>query len=144
MELDERGYWDLAVRRSVSRFFLLAALAQRPMHGYELAQEVAVASGNCCAPSDAALYPAIRELSEGGYIVCEEQHLGGRRRNVCTLTERGRDALAAAAESWGEVLPYLGTIIEGGMDGGRAATPATPAPPATTATTTSTASEVRA
>jgi DNA-binding PadR family transcriptional regulator len=112
MELDSTEHWDLAVRRSVSRLFLLAALAQRPMHGYELAQAVAEDSGNCCAPSDAAIYPAIRELSEGGYIVCETESQGRRTRNVCTLTDRGREALAAAASSWGRVLPHLEAAIE--------------------------------
>ena len=112
MELDSTAHWDLAVRRSVSRLFLLAALAERPMHGYELAQAVAELSGQCCAPGDASIYPAIRELTAGGYVTCEVQAQGNRHRNVCTLTARGHDALAAAATSWGRVLPHLSTVIE--------------------------------
>ena len=110
--LHEPEYWDLSVRRSLSRLFLLASLAERPMHGYELARAVTTASGECCSPSDAAIYPAIRELSEGGYIVCETERQGRRQRNVCTLTERGREALAAAAGSWRRVLPHLEALIE--------------------------------
>ncbi len=112
MELDSREHWDMAVRRAVSRVFLLAALAKRPMHGYELARAVAESSGQCCAPSDAAIYPAIRDLSEGGFITCETQSHGGRRRNVCTLTDRGRAALAAAGEAWGDVLPHLERVTQ--------------------------------
>jgi len=111
-ELESANYWDQAIRRSASRLFLLAALAERPMHGYELAQAVEVASGECCSPSDAAIYPALRELSEGGYVVCETQAQGRRERKVCTLTERGREALAAAAVSWGRVLPYIQTVVD--------------------------------
>jgi DNA-binding PadR family transcriptional regulator len=112
MQLDSSEYWELSVRRSVSRLFLLAALAQRPMHGYELSQAVAELSGECCAPSDAAIYPTIRELSEGGYVTCETQSHGARPRNVCTLTARGRAALAAGGEAWGSVLPYIARVVE--------------------------------
>ncbi len=82
------------------------------MHGYELAQAVAEGSGNCCAPSDAAIYPTIRDLSEGGYITCEAESQGARKRNVCTLTDRGFAALEMAAEAWGDVLPHLARVIK--------------------------------
>lgn len=110
--LDQPEHWDLAVRRAVSRVFLLSALAERPMHGYELAQEIAVRSGECCAPSDAAIYPALRELQDGGYITCETVSQGKRSRNVCTLTDAGREVLAVAAESWGRVMPHLQAVID--------------------------------
>jgi PadR family transcriptional regulator len=110
--LDQSEHWDLAVRRAVSRVFLLSALAERPMHGYELAQEIAVRSGECCAPSDAAIYPALRELLDGGYITCETASQGKRSRNVCTLTDAGREVLAVAAQSWGRVMPHLQAVID--------------------------------
>lgn len=112
IQLDSTDYWDAAIRRSASRLFLLAALAERPMHGYELAQEVESASGACCSPSDAALYPALRELAEGGYIECEQRMQGRRARNVCTITDRGREALAAAGHAWGRVLPYIQNVVD--------------------------------
>jgi len=110
--LDSPQYWDLTVRRAVSRLFVLSSLAERPMHGYELAQAVAEGSGNCCAPSDAAIYPTIRDLSEGGYITCRSESQGARKRNVCTLTDRGHAALETAVEAWGDVLPHLARVIE--------------------------------
>jgi DNA-binding PadR family transcriptional regulator len=127
-QLHEPEYWDLSVRRSLSRLFLLASLAERPMHGYELAQAVTTASGECCSPSDAAIYPTIRELSEGGYVVCETARQGRRQRNVCTLTDRGREALAAAAGSWGKVLPHLEKLIEDVADSAPAVRQAEEAP----------------
>ena len=110
--MEHSEHWELAVRRAVSRVFLLSALAERPMHGYELAQEIAVRSGGCCAPSDAAIYPALRELQEGGYSTCESELQGRRERKVCTLTEAGREVLAVAAESWGRVMPHLQAVID--------------------------------
>ncbi len=112
MSLDSREHWDLTVRRAVSRLFILAALADRPMHGYELGKAVADGSGNCCTPSDAAVYPALKELSEGGFVARETLSQGGRRRSVCTLTQDGHDVLATAAEAWGAVLPHLERVVD--------------------------------
>jgi PadR family transcriptional regulator PadR len=112
MSLEDTEHWDLTVRRGVSKLFLLSALAEQPMHGYELANEIAIRSGECCAPSDAAIYPTLRELSEGGYITCEAASTGKRQRNVCTLTDSGREVLATAAASWGRVLPHLQKVID--------------------------------
>lgn len=115
--MDTRAYWDGLIARSASRFFLLASLAQRPMHGYELARAIAEACDNCCEPSDAMIYPTIRELTLGGYIVCRKERQGGRTRKVCELTERGWNAYRAAAEAWGHVLPYLSQAVTKGLLG---------------------------
>jgi DNA-binding PadR family transcriptional regulator len=82
------------------------------MHGYELAQEIAVRSGECCAPSAAEIYPALRELQEGGYITCESELQGRRERKVCLLTKAVYDVVAVAGESWGRVMPHLQTVID--------------------------------
>ena len=111
MEMDAPAYWNMLVRRSLTRFYLLAALAARPMHGYELARAVSDLCGGCCEPSDAVIYPALKELSEGGYCTCDIETQGGRQRKVCALTERGRAALRVAAEAWADVLPSLAEAI---------------------------------
>jgi len=105
--MDTPGYWDLLINRSVCRFFLLAALAEGPKHGYQLAKAVEDATSACCTPSAAMIYPALRELVDGGYIVCQVEHTGARERKVCQLTEKGWDAYRLAAGSWERILPSL-------------------------------------
>ncbi len=107
MDMHEPAYWNMLIRRSLTRFYLLAALAGKAMHGYELQKAVADLCQGCCDPSDAVIYPVLRELAEGGYCVCEVQSQGGRQRKVCELTDRGRDALRVAGEAWAAVLPSL-------------------------------------
>jgi len=107
MGLENPQYWDMLIRRSLSRFFLLRALHERPMHGYEIGKAVRDACHGCCDPSDAMIYPALRELLEGGYIDCREERDGGRVRKVCSLTQRGLAAYEAAAAEWRKVLPHL-------------------------------------
>ena len=89
-------YWQSLNRRSLLRFFLFAALHERPMHGYEIANAVAV----CCdgaRPTDAMVYPTLKELEANGYIECSIESNGARQRKVCALTEKGESAFRAAA-----------------------------------------------
>lgn len=117
LAMDTRAYWDSLIARSASRFFLLASLARRAMHGYELAKAIAEACDNCCEPSDAMIYPALRELTAAGYVACHEERRGGRTRKVCELTDRGWEAYRLAAEAWGHILPYLSQAVTRGLLG---------------------------
>ncbi len=114
-DLTEKSYWQSLASRGTGRFLVLAALNERPRHGYELARAVTEACDGCCEPTDAMIYPTIRELTEGGYITCRTESQGQRQRKVCELTDRGRVAFRAAAEVWTSVLPALQDGIKAGM-----------------------------
>ena len=115
-DMTEKDYWRTLASRGVGRFLVLAALHERPRHGYDLAKAVTQGCDGCCEPSDAMIYPTIRELTEGGYIVCREETAeSGRQRKVCALTERGRAAYRAAAEVWATLLPGLRKAVREGQ-----------------------------
>ena len=114
-DLTEKSYWQTLASRGTGRFLVLAALNERPRHGYELARAVTEACDGCCEPTDAMIYPTIRELTEGGYITCWTESQGQRQRKVCQLTDRGRAAFRAAAEVWTSVLPALQNGVDAGM-----------------------------
>ena len=114
-DLTDRGYWRVLASRGVGRFLVLAALHERPRHGYELARAVTQACDGCCEPTDAMIYPTIRDLTQGGYIVCRTEAQGQRERKVCELTDRGRQAYRAAAEVWQSMLPGLRQGVEAGL-----------------------------
>lgn len=115
-DLTDKGYWRMLASRGTGRFLVLAALHQKARHGYELARAVTKACDGCCEPTDAMIYPTIRDLTEGGYIVCRAETQGGRQRKVCELTDRGREAYRAAAEVWSAVLPALREATEAGLN----------------------------
>jgi DNA-binding PadR family transcriptional regulator len=105
-DLTGEKYWDMLNRKSVSRFFLLASLSERPQHGYELRRSI----GQCCPgaePTDAMIYPTLKILLEGGYIDCDIDSSGTHDRKVCSLTPKGEAAYAAAARAWARMLPWL-------------------------------------
>jgi DNA-binding PadR family transcriptional regulator len=76
------------------RAAILALLAERPMHGYEMIQELEARTGGVWRPSPGSVYPTLQLLEDEGLITGEEGE--GRRR--FTLTDAGR----AEAERQGQ------------------------------------------
>jgi DNA-binding PadR family transcriptional regulator len=75
---------------------VLALLAEAPMHGYQVIQEIERRSDGVWKPSPGAVYPALAQLEDEGLVepaVLEAE--GGRK--VFTLTERGRTWVAEHA-----------------------------------------------
>ena len=115
MESSENTYWEMLINRSVQRFFLLCALHERPMHGYELARTISDACGGCCEPTDAMIYPALRDLVDGGYVDCQDEIVAGRTRKVCRLTDQGEEAYRAAARAWQRMLGPLNQAVDAAL-----------------------------
>jgi DNA-binding PadR family transcriptional regulator len=83
------------VRRGEVRGLILAALRDRPMHGYEVIQELEAQSEGRWRPSAGSVYPTLQQLADEGLVTGEE--VDGRR--TYTLTEAGRKAATSAADS---------------------------------------------
>ncbi|MGW0737551.1 PadR family transcriptional regulator [Streptomyces sp. NPDC002851] len=78
-------------RRGDVRASILALLKDRPMHGYEMIQEIAERSDGAWKPSPGSVYPTLQLLEDEGLITSESE--GGKK--LFSLTEEGT---AAAAE----------------------------------------------
>lgn len=65
---------------------MLSLLAEQPMHGYELIQQIIVRSGGVWRPSPGSVYPALQLLEDQGLIIGET----AEGRNVFHLTDAGR------------------------------------------------------
>jgi DNA-binding PadR family transcriptional regulator len=73
-------------RRGNVRAAILALLAERPMHGYEMIQELTNRTGGVWRPSPGSVYPALQMLEDEGLISSQEAE--GKR--LFSLTEAGR------------------------------------------------------
>jgi len=73
---------------------VLALLAERSMHGYEMIQELESRTGGIWRPSPGSVYPTLQLLEDEGLIAAEES--GGRKRFV--LTDAGRPDAERASE----------------------------------------------
>jgi len=86
-------------RRGDVRAAVLALLAERPMHGYEIIQEVSERTGGVWEPSPGSVYPTLQMLEDEGLVTAQESE--GRKRYA--LTEEGT---AEAARRSSEATPW--------------------------------------
>ncbi|MFJ8577571.1 PadR family transcriptional regulator [Micromonospora sp. NPDC093277] len=84
-------------RRPNVRGAVLALLTERPMHGYEMIQEIDSRTGGAWRPSPGSVYPTLQLLEDEGVIAAAADSDGGRKRFA--LTEQGRDEAATAAQN---------------------------------------------
>jgi DNA-binding PadR family transcriptional regulator len=76
------------VRRGDVRSAILALLDDRPMHGYEMIQELEERTGGRWTPSAGSIYPTLQLLEDEGLVTAEE--VEGRK--VYSLTDAGKEA----------------------------------------------------
>ena len=83
---------------------LLHLLAEKPSYGYELIKTLEEKLAGGYAPSPGVVYPTLTLLEEEGFTTASSQE-GGRK--VYTVTEQGRQHLAANKQRLDEVLERL-------------------------------------
>jgi len=81
--------------RGEVRSAVLALLAERPMHGYQIIREIEERSGGTWKPSAGSVYPTLQLLADEGIIRAEESN----GRKIYSLTEAGREEVAGAGMS---------------------------------------------
>ena len=92
--------------RGEVRSAVLALLAERPMHGYQIIREIEERSGGSWKPSAGSVYPTLQLLADEGFISAEESN----GRKIYSLTEAGREVAGADASApWDATAPATGT-----------------------------------
>jgi DNA-binding PadR family transcriptional regulator len=100
-----RGGFGGRARRGNVRAAIIALLAERPMHGYEIIQELEARTQGIWRPSAGSVYPTLQLLEDEGLVVSSERD--GKR--AFSLTDAGR---ALHAEREGQAAPW-DELLEG-------------------------------
>ena len=82
-------------RRGDVRSAILTLLGEKPMHGYEMIQELEERSGGRWRPSAGSIYPTLQLMEDEGLVRAEE--VDGKR--VFSLTEAGSKKVAEREDS---------------------------------------------
>ena len=85
------------------RAAVLVLLAEQPMHGYQIIQEIAERSGGVWQPSPGSIYPVLQQLEDEGLVLIEQTE----GRKVANLTEAGRDYVEENRAEFEEVWKAL-------------------------------------
>jgi DNA-binding PadR family transcriptional regulator len=81
--------------RGEVRSAVLALLAEKPRHGYEIIREIEERSGGSWKPSAGSVYPTLQLLADEGLISAEESN----GRKIYSLTEAGRAVASDETDS---------------------------------------------
>lgn len=88
------------IRKGSTEFLILTLLAERPMYGYEMAQQLEQRSNGYFEMKEGLLYPTLHRMQQNGWLGSKWQTVGGRRRKYYSLTALGREMLGEQAAEW--------------------------------------------
>lgn len=86
------------------RLVILALIAERPRHGYEIIKEIEDRSGSAYAPSPGVVYPTLTLLEELGHVEVAPAEAG---RRLHSITQAGQAFLAGNAPALNAALARL-------------------------------------
>lgn len=95
---------------------LLAILqrAAQPLYGYSIAKQLEDAENGEPVIKPGTLYPVLRTLEGQGLLSSEvEPSVSGPPRRYYSITERGREALAAWKEAWERYRRTVDALLAG-------------------------------
>lgn len=101
------------IRKGSTETLLLMLLADEPMYGYQINQELAQRSDGYFETKEGLLYPTLHRMQKEGLISSEwRQPDGSRRRKYYTLTRLGREQLKEQKEEWQLFMTQLQKLLE--------------------------------
>jgi DNA-binding PadR family transcriptional regulator len=72
---------------SMTKYFILSALREQDMHGYELITRLAAAMGK--KPSASQIYPVMKKMQAAGYVTVKTKATGRKKIKVYSITGNG-------------------------------------------------------
>ncbi|MEM2882061.1 MAG: PadR family transcriptional regulator [Candidatus Bathyarchaeia archaeon] len=96
--------WPEELKKGYLKLLILASLARRPMHGYEIMREAAERTLGLWKPTAGGTYPLLGKMEREGWIRGEWRISRGRRRKVYGITSKGEAKLKRILEIHGIVL----------------------------------------
>ena len=95
-----RGYCNCGpfrvdiVPKGLLKPLVLKLLSERPMHGFELMEQIFEKTNGMWRPGPAAIYPTLEWLEANGYIKSDETEKRSKKtRRQYSITKKGTEAL---------------------------------------------------
>jgi PadR family transcriptional regulator, regulatory protein PadR len=100
------------MRKGSTEILLLALLADEPMYGYQISQELAKRSDGYFDMKEGLLYPTLHRMQKEGLLTSRWQQVGtARRRKYYAITPAGREQLVEQSDEWQVFMQKLQEII---------------------------------
>lgn len=90
--------WVKEIYKGYLRLLILVLLSKKPMHGYEIMNEIESRTLGLWRPTAGGIYPLLKRMEERGEVRGEWRNVSKRRRKVYRITPAGRGKLRKALE----------------------------------------------
>lgn len=96
------------VRKGSTTILILSVLSDGEKHGYAIMRELEARSQGYFSMTAALLYPTLHQMEKDGLAQSRwEDGSGARRRKVYSITDAGRERLAAGGAEWRQFAEHL-------------------------------------
>ena len=96
----------------VPELLLLRLLNGREMYGYELVQEIRLATGNSISLGEGVVYPVLHALQRDGALKSRRRTVNGRTRVYYAVTSGGAKRLTRLVEQWNRIASAVGNLMK--------------------------------
>lgn len=101
---------DIQRKKGLLDICVLAAVQREPSYGYRIISDISA----CIAISESTLYPILKRLESAGCLVTFSREHNGRLRKYYSITDAGRERIAAFLAEWDEIKAVYAFIENGG------------------------------
>jgi DNA-binding PadR family transcriptional regulator len=96
--------------KGLLRYYILHKIAQKPIHGYEIIQDIDSRTEGAWRPGAGSLYPILKKLVSEGLIKAEPEPSEEATRRVYHITPKGVESLAHAKEMFTNFQQRFGSL----------------------------------
>jgi DNA-binding PadR family transcriptional regulator len=96
--------------KGLLRYYILHKIAQKPIHGYEIIQDIDSQTEGAWRPGAGSLYPILKKLVSEGLIKAEPEQSGEATRRVYQITPKGLESLTHAKEMFTNFQQRFGSL----------------------------------
>jgi DNA-binding PadR family transcriptional regulator len=96
--------------KGLLRYYILHKIAQKPIHGYEIIQDIDSKTEGAWRPGAGSLYPILKKLVSEGVIKADAEPSEEATRRVYHITPKGIESLAHAKEMFTNFQQRFGSL----------------------------------
>ena len=87
---------------SMTKYYILAALSRKGMHGYELIMQIEKITGK--KPSTGQVYPALKQMKSAGYVTAKTKLAGRKKVKSYKITKSGEQFFSSMSRRFESVI----------------------------------------
>ena len=90
--------WAKEIQKGYLKLFVLMLLSKKPLHGYEIMENIEELTLGFWRPTAGGVYPILKKMEAAGLVKGEWEKVRGKRRKIYNITPEGKNLISRALE----------------------------------------------